>query len=96
MRNITKDQNKCCSKLDEFETLNSDPYNSTMYKFAVASSTPVLFVETFERKEVIPLYHVQTTRDDAWAEVDENNDEVLTKIYYFVYETLVVSIKVHE
>jgi hypothetical protein len=73
----------CLSKLDEFETLNSDPYNSTMYKFAVASSTPVLFVETFERKEVIPLYHVQTTRDDAWAEVDENNDEVTIKIKYF-------------
>jgi hypothetical protein len=47
------------SKIDEFEALNSDPYNSTLYRFAVASPTPVVFIQTYEKKEVIPLYQVQ-------------------------------------
>ena len=47
-----------CSKIDEFEAFNSDPYNSTLYRFAVASPTPVLFIQTYEKKEVIPLYQV--------------------------------------
>ena len=51
--------------MDEFETLNADPYNSTLFKFGVAASNPVLFVQTYEKKEVIPFYHVQTTKDEV-------------------------------
>ena len=57
--------------------MNADPYNSTVFKFGVAASTPVLFVQTYEKKEVIPLYHVQTTRDDGPGSdpaVDEDAD----------------------
>ena len=77
------------SKVDEFETLNADPYNSTLFKFAVYSSTPVLFLQTYEKKEVIPLYQVPTFRqtstedgEEIMVEVtDEDiNDEVCTKI----------------
>ena len=80
------------SKVDEFETLNADPYNSTLFKFAVYSSTPVLFLQTYEKKEVIPLYQVptfrQTSTDDGeeiMVEVtDEDiNDEVCTEILFF-------------
>jgi hypothetical protein len=59
-----------------------------MYKFAVSSSSPVLFLQTYEKKEVIPLYQVptyrQTSTDDGeeiLVEVDEEdqNDEVCTR-----------------
>jgi len=57
--------------------MHSDPYNSTLYKATVESSTPMLFVQTFSRKEVIPIYHVATFREehDATAYDDEDEDE---------------------
>ncbi len=62
--------------------MHSDPYNSTLYRATVESSTPMLFVQTFSRKEVIPIYHVSTfneehdiTAYDDDAEVNEENED---------------------
>ena len=65
------------SKIADFEWLNADPYNSTLYKFVVASPTPVIFVQTYIKKEVIPLYHVVQTSADDLPLFDAASDDVI-------------------
>lgn len=78
------------SAIQDFKRMHPDPYNSTLYRATVESSTPMLFVQTFTRKEVIPIYHVSTFNeehdvtaydDDDDEEENEENDDLVWIIF---------------
>ncbi len=70
--------------------MHSDPYNSTLYRATVESSTPMLFVQTFSRKEVIPIYHVSTFNEEhdatAYDDEEEENEENEDYVRKFLYD----------
>jgi hypothetical protein len=48
-----------------------NPYNSTLYKLAILSDTPVLSVQTFVNRQVIPIYIHASDMDD-----EEHADDI--------------------
>lgn len=53
------------------EHLKRDPYNSSLYKLAVLTPTPVVYVQKYVDHRVIPIY-IHTADDD---EEETNDDE---------------------
>ena len=50
------------------ENLKQDPYNSSLYKMAVLSPTPIIYVQKYVDRRVIPIY-IHSSGDD------ENEDD---------------------
>lgn len=86
---------------EDFNFFNAGPYNSTLYRFTISSSTPVIFVQTYSKKEVIPLYHIispiggadineENIGDDEDEDDDNNNVVCFYKIkkYQLMYYTI--------
>ena len=58
------------------EHLKRDPYNSSLYKLAVLTPTPVVYVQKYVDHRVIPIY-IHTADDDEEESNDDNDDEQL-------------------
>lgn len=64
--------------------LDVDPYNSSLYKMALLSDTPVLFVEKHADRQIIPIY-IHSNQEDEEEEndietiTDEENEDTTTK-----------------
>ena len=70
------------------ENLKQDPYNSSLYKMAVLSPTPIIYVQKYVDRRVIPIY-IHSSGDDK-----NEDDEVrfqyasITKVVFLYDEEL--------
>ena len=54
------------------ENLKQDPYNSSLYKMAVLSPTPIIYVQKYVDRRVIPIYiHSSSSSSDD----NQNEDD---------------------
>ena len=59
------------------EHLKVDPYNSSLYKMAVLTHTPVVYVQKYVDRRVIPIYIHSDDGIDEDEEEDDDDDNIV-------------------
>ena len=54
------------------ENLKQDPYNSSLYKMAVLSPTPIIYVQKYVDRRVIPIYIHSSS---SFSDDNQNEDD---------------------